>query len=414
MNEKLIIRYGDLCLKGKNKKFFIKEANNLIKEKLSGLDVSFKYSGERAYLDIKNEKLEDVIERLNKVSGLNSYSLYEKCSLDIDEICSLALRFYEKSHKEGESFKVDVRRVNKTFPLDSIALMKKVGGYIHSNSSGAIVDVHNPDLLVFIEIRDDGAYVLTEKYDAMGGFPTGTGGKALVMMSGGIDSPVASYELIKQGMTVELIHFESTPLTSIESAQKVIDLAKKICEYTKESKIVVHMIPFTEVHKEILSKVDETYLVTIMRRCMYRIAEGVAKLRKIKAIANGESLGQVASQTVESMFVINNVTNMPVLRPLLTIDKRDIIKIAKKIDTFDISIRPFEDCCTVYVPKNPVIKPTIKEAEYYESLGDFDSLIKDAIKNTNRITIDKNTNLDLALLGFTVKEALDTYKGEIK
>lgn len=412
MNEKLIIRYGDLCLKGKNRKYFIKEANNLIKEKIRDLDVSFKYYGERVYIDTKQEPLDKVIERLNKVSGLNSYSIYERCSLSLDEICEMALDVYDKYHIKGESFKVDVRRVNKMFPLESIDLMKKVGGYIYKNRDDARADVHNPDLTIFIEIREDGAYILSHKFDGMGGFPTGTGGKALVMMSGGIDSPVASYELIKQGMTIELIHFESTPLTSIESAQKVIDLSKKLCDFTKGERIVVHLVPFTKVHQEILSKVDETYLVTIMRRCMYRIAEGVAKLRKIKAIANGESLGQVASQTVESMYVINSVTTYPILRPLLTIDKRDIIKISKKIDTYDISIRPFEDCCTVYVPKNPVIKPSLKEARYYESLGDFDNLIEEAIKETSRIVITKDTDITLSLLGFTVKEAIDEYRRE--
>ena len=249
----------------------------------------------------------------------------------------------------------------------------------------------------------------------MGGYPTGTGGKCLLMMSGGIDSPVAAFSLIKQGMTVELIHYESTPLTSIESAQKVIDLAKRICRYTRGSKIYLNMVPFTKVHEEILSKVDESYLVTIMRRCMYRIATRIAIYRKIPAIANGESLGQVASQTIESMHTINAVTHLPILRPLLTTDKRDILEISRKINTYDISIRPFEDCCTVYIPKNPATKPRIKEAEYQESKGNFNQLIEEASLNTKRILITKDTDIDLASLGFTVSEAIDEYnkqKGE--
>ena len=410
MGTNLIVRYGDLNLKGKNKKYFIKMANSLILEKLEGLDVEFKYYGERGYVDTKDEKLEDVIERLNHVSGLNSYSIYTKCPLVMDEIYKLALDCYDKNHKEGETFKIEARRTYKAFEHDSFEIMHMVSAYIFRNRENCKADMHKPDLTIHIEIREDGAYVLTDNIPAMGGFPTGTGGKCLVMMSGGIDSPVASFELIKQGMTVELIHFESTPLTSIESAQKVIDLAKKLCTYTRGSKIYIHMVPFTKVHQEILEKVDESYLVTIMRRCMYRIASKIAMYRKIQAIGNGESLGQVASQTVESMHVINEVTNIPVLRPLLTMDKRDIMKISREIDTYNISIRPFEDCCTVYVPKNPVIKPRLRDALFYESKGNFDSLVEEAAMNTKRVLITKDTDLDLSLLGFTVSEALENYK----
>ena len=378
---KLIVRYGDLNLKGKNKKHFILMANSLIEDKLKHLDVSYEYYGDRAYIDTKSERVEDVIEALNYVSGLQSYSLYEKCDLDIEKIKELALKTYDNNHKDGESFKIEVRRINKRFFLDTYGIMREVSAYILQNRENCKVDVHNPDLTVFIEIRDEGAYVLTSTIEGLGGYPTGTGGKALLMMSGGIDSPVAAFELIKQGMTVELIHFESTPLTSIESAQKVIDLAKKICKYTRNEKIVLHMVPFKDCHNEILEKVSEEYLITIMRRCMYKIAERIAKYRHILAIGNGESLGQVASQTIESMSVINNVTNYPILRPLLTIDKKDIIKISKRIDCFDISIRPFEDCCTVYVPKNPVIKPTLKETLTEEAKGNFEELINEAVKN---------------------------------
>lgn len=410
MGEQLIVRYGDLTLKGKNKKFFILSANKLIRDKLKNMDVEFKSFGERAYIDIKDEKLENVLKALEKVSGIDSYSLYEKCELNIDEISKLVLKTYDKYHKENESFKIEARRTNKMFPLDSYEIMKETSKYILKNREYCKVDVHNPDLCIHIEIREDGAYVLTTNIIGMGGFPTGTGGKALLMMSGGIDSPVAAYELIKQGMTIEIVHFESTPLTSIESAQKVIDLAKKICAFTKGEKIIIHMVPFMNVHQEILSKVNEEYLITIMRRCMYRIGEKIAKYRRILAIANGESLGQVASQTVESMSVINEVTNMPILRPLLTMDKRDIIKIARKIETFDISIKPFEDCCTVYVPKRPVIKPNLRTALEEESKGRFDDLINDAFINTKRFTIYENTELDLASLGFSVSEAIEEYK----
>lgn len=415
MNENLVVRYGDLNLKGKNKIYFFKMANSLIIEKLSDLNVDIKPSAERVYINLKDESLDIVLDRLNHVSGLYSYSLYTKCERDINAICKLALESFDKYHKENESFKVEARRTYKAFELNSLEIMKEVSSFILKNRGNIKVDVHNPDFTINIDIRDDGAYVLTDTFKGLGGYPTGTGGKSLIMMSGGIDSPVAAFELIKQGMTVELIHFESTPMTSIESAQKVIDLSKKICEYTRGSKVILHMVPFTNIHNEILNKVKEEYTITIMRRCMYRIASKIASLRHIIAIGNGESLGQVASQTIESMNVINNVVLIPVLRPLLTIDKKDIIKKAKMIDTYDISIRPFEDCCTVYVPKNPVIKPTIVEAEKEEEKGDFEALIEDAVKHTYRITIKKDTNLDLASYGFTVREALEEYKrGEDK
>ncbi|MBP5343147.1 tRNA 4-thiouridine(8) synthase ThiI [bacterium] len=410
MSDNLIVRYGDLYLKGKNRNYFLMMANSLLEEKLHHLDVKIKAYGERVYIDTKNEKLEDVIEALNHVSGLFSYSLYTKCPLDLDKIKELALETYDKYHKNNESFKIEARRTYKQFELDSLEIMKVVSAHILRNRENCLVDVHSPDLTIYIEIREDGAYVLTSSIKGMGGYPTGTGGKTLLMMSGGIDSPVAAYELIKQGMTIEIVHFESTPLTSIESAQKVIDLAKCLCRYTRGAKVYLHMVPFKDVHNEILTKVREEYLITIMRRCMYRIAEGIARYRKIQSISNGESLGQVASQTVESMFVINNVTNYPVLRPLLTMDKKDIIKISKIIGTYDISIRPFEDCCTVYVPEHPATKPNLKIAKVEEEKGDFDNLINDAIKNTKRILLKEDSNIDLASLGFTVSEALDNYE----
>ena len=409
MGEQLIVRYGDLNLKGKNKKYFIMMANTLIKEKLKDLKVNIKAFGDRVYVDTLDEKTEDVIEALNHVSGLNSYSVYTKCERSLDQINELALACYDKYHNEGETFKIEARRTYKAFEYDSFQIMKLVSSYIFQKRENVKADMHNPDLTIHIEIRDDGAYVLTTNIIGLGGYPTGVGGKCLVMISGGIDSPVASFELIKQGMTVELIHYESTPLTSIESAQKVIDLAKELCVYTRNEKIVLHMVPFTAIHQEILSKVKEEYLITVMRRCMYKIAEKIANYRHIPAIGNGESLGQVASQTIESMSVINNVTNYPILRPLITTDKRDIMKIARRINTYDISIRPFEDCCTVYVPKNPVIKPTLEETIKYESAGDFEPLITEAVKKTRRITIRKDSEIELASLGFTVPEAITNY-----
>jgi thiamine biosynthesis protein ThiI len=246
----------------------------------------------------------------------------------------------------------------------------------------------------------------------MGGYPVGVAGKGLLMLSGGIDSPVAGYLAMKQGVEIECIHFESTPLTSIESAQKVVDLVKKLAKYAPNNKINVHMVPFKELHMALLDNVPESYNITIMRRMMYRIATKLAKKKGCLCIINGESVGQVASQTLASMYTINSVTSFPILRPLCTYDKQDIIKISRQIDCYDLSIKPFEDCCTVYVPKNPVIKPRLRDALYYESKGDFDSLVEEAAMNTKRILITKDSDIDLSLLGFTVSEALDNYNKE--
>ena len=241
----------------------------------------------------------------------------------------------------------------------------------------------------------------------MGGFPVGVAGKGLLMMSGGIDSPVAGYLAMKQGIEIEVIHFESTPLTSIESAQKVVDLAKKLAVYAPNNKIKVYMIPFMKMHQALLNYVDESYNITIMRRMMYRIASRLAHMKDILCLINGESVGQVASQTLDSMFVINSVTNIPVLRPLVTYDKNDIIKISRHIDCFDISIKPFEDCCTVYVPKNPVIKPKISKCEEYEAKFDYEGIIDDILNRTKYLVVSNDLDIDLAMYGIEVGEVID-------
>ena len=240
----------------------------------------------------------------------------------------------------------------------------------------------------------------------MGGFPVGVAGKGLLMLSGGIDSPVAGYLAMKQGVEIECVHFESTPLTSIESAQKVIDLVKKMAKYAPHNRIKIHFVPFKELHMALLEYVPESYNITIMRRMMYRITSKLCDKFGALCIVNGESVGQVASQTLGSMHTINSVTNVPVLRPVCTYDKNEIIKISRKIDTYDISIKPFEDCCTVYVPKSPATAPTIEHSVNYEKAFDYATLVDEAVENVKTVSIDVDSDLDLSFLGLEVRNVL--------
>ena len=264
--------------------------------------------------------------------------------------------------------------------------------------------MHNPQLTLKVELRSDATYLYTNEYEGIGGFPVGVAGKGALMLSGGIDSPVAGFLAMKQGIEIECVHFESTPLTPIESAQKVVDLVKKMAWYAPNNKIKLHMVPFEELHQQILHHIPDSYKITIMRRMMYRICEQVAKRNNCLCMVNGESVGQVASQTLNSMFVINEVTNMPIIRPLATYDKNAIIKLSKKIDCFDISIRPHQDCCTVYVPKNPVTKPTLDKCIAFEKNFDYESLITKTVDNVITLDIDVDSDLDLTMMGFEIKE----------
>jgi thiamine biosynthesis protein ThiI len=272
-----------------------------------------------------------------------------------------------------------------------------------------IVDVRHPEEVLNVELRKDQTYIYVSSIKGMGGFPYGTGGKGLMMMSGGIDSPVASYLAMKQGIELELIHFESTPLTPLESTQKVIDLAKMLTNFTQDGQIKLHIIPFGDIHQEILKNVFDPYIITVMRRMMYRIAEKYARKNKILALLNGESVGQVASQTLNSMGVVEAVTKMPILRPLITYDKQEIVDISKTIETYDISIKPFNDCCSIYVPRNPVTKPMEVYAKKYENTFDYESLIEEAISGVMTLDINQHTEIDLTLHGFSVKEAYQNY-----
>lgn len=407
MYERILVRYGDLTLKGKNKRMFVRMVNQLVKEKVNSPLVKYERQHDRLYILLNGEDHVKVINGLNRVSGLSSYSLVHKCDRDIDTVCEQALEIMkQENYATGTAFKVEVKRADKAYPITSPEITQKVAKHVLSNVDGLIVDVHKPKLTLNVEVRLDGAYIYAHKIKGMGGYPVGVGGKGLVLLSGGIDSPVASYLAMKQGIEVELFHFESTPLTSIESAQKVIDLAKKVSVFAPRNRIKLHLVPFEPIHQKLLSHVDESYMITIMRRMMYRIAEKYAQNNGIMAIINGDSVGQVASQTLESMTVINNVVRIPILRPLLIFDKLDIIEISRKIDCYDISVQPFEDCCTVYVPKAPATRPKEKYCLKEEANFDFEPLVDQAVENVKTVMLDENTDINLPMLGFTVQEAL--------
>ncbi len=408
MYERILVRYGDLTLKGKNKRVFLDRVNSLIREKVNNSNVVYEKKHDRLYILLNGEDHNEVIKGLDKVSGLYSYSLVTKTDRDIESIKNKALEVINSEiGNYVMKFKVETKRSDKNYPLISPEITKIVAGYVLKNTSMLVVDVHNPELTLHVEVRHDAAFVYCKKIKGMGGFPVGVAGKGLLMLSGGIDSPVAGFLAMKQGIEIEGIHFESTPLTSIESAQKVVDITKKLAVYAPHSRIRLHMVPFMELHTALIDYIPEAYNITIMRRMMYRIAEKIAKKNNCIILLNGESVGQVASQTLKSISVINHVVNMPVVRPLSTYDKLDIIKLSKKIDCYLTSIKPFEDCCTVYVPKRPTTAPKLDKCEYYESKYDFDKLVDSTVENTKMIIINANSDLDLTLEGLTVSEVLD-------
>jgi len=407
MYERILVRYGDLTLKGKNKKVFINLVNSLIKEKVNNKNVEYEKQHDRLYIVLNGEDHEKIIKGLDKVSGLSSYSLVSKSDRDIETVKENALRIIRDEISEKViKFKVESKRSDKLYPMTSPEITKKVAAYVLQNTELLKVDVHNPELILNVEVRLDAAFIYCKKIKGMGGFPVGVAGKGLLMLSGGIDSPVAGYLAMKQGVEIEGIHFESTPLTSIESAQKVIDLTEKLAVYAPNSRIKLHMVPFMELHTELINHIPESYNITIMRRMMYRISEEIAKRNNCLILLNGESIGQVASQTLKSMSVIDNVVSIPVIRPLSTYDKLDIIAISKRINCFKISIKPFEDCCTVYVPKKPTTAPKLDRCINYESLYDFDSLVNKTVENTKTVIISTREHLDITLKGLVVREVI--------
>lgn len=403
----MLLRFGDLVLKGRNKPVFVKKLRQTVERKLKDLHVAFDFQHDRFYIHLKTNNEKQVISILDTIAGIQSYSFIHTTIKDFDAIAALAIEVIKSEIKLPATFKVESKRADKTFESTSQEISKIIAAKVLPHIDGLGVDVKNPDHVLSIEIRKEAAYLYIGQIKGMGGYPIGVGGKGLVMMSGGIDSPVAAYLTMKQGVEVDLMHFESTPLTPLESVQKVIDLAKVLSRYTPKYKIKLHLVPFLTIHESILKNIPDPYIITIIRRMMYQIAQKYSEKRDLLCLINGESIGQVASQTLDSMKVVEHVTTMPILRPVITNDKQEIINISKKIGAFDISIRPFNDCCSVYVPKNPVIHPTIEVAQKYEEKLQVDQLINQAIEQTYTLIIKPDTNLELSLHGFEVKEALE-------
>ena len=384
-----MIKYGELSTKKDNIKVFIDKLNSNVSKKLADYDVSISKNKVRMFIDIKDYNEVEIISKLKEVFGIHSIVVCYKCNKSIEDIDILAKELIEKENIT--TFKVETNRADKNFEYNSLEVSKMVGAYLLKNINGLKVDVHNPEITLHVEIRDDNTYLYTKEIKGLGGYPTGIQGKGLLMLSGGIDSPVAGFLASKRGIDIDCIYFDSPPHTSLEAKNKVITLAKKLCNYGNN--INLYVIPFTEIQLAIYKNIDPTYMITILRRMMYRISERVAKMTKSRIIINGESIGQVASQTLNSMYVINNVTSYPVIRPVACLDKLEIIDIAKSIDTYETSILPYEDCCTIFVPKHPVINPNLDKCIYFETLIDYETLIDEAIENMTKIDV-KNYQTD--------------------
>ena len=386
--DRILVRYGELSVKGKNRKYFINALHRNIRHKLKAFEnLQIQATRDRCYILLNGTNPEPVIEQLNKVFGIQSYSLAARCDTEIEAIKDLALKLIQAQPQTPTTFKVETKRAHKQFEMLSHDVTRAVGAHLLVNTDHLTVDVHNPQLRVYVEVRREGSYIMADHIKGLGGFPVGIAGKGLLMISGGIDSPVAGYLIQKRGVEIEAIHFASPPYTSVRSKQKVLDLMEKNAHYAPHGKVKVHVVPFTTLQKAIYENIPNSYAMTVMRRMMYRIAEGVAKKRDILILGNGESLGQVASQTLASMYAINEVTSMPIIRPVATLDKLEIIDIAKRIDTYEISIRPYEDCCTVFVPENPATSPSLEKCLKYERNFDFEALVQQCIDDTEVITV---------------------------
>jgi len=384
----ILVRYGELSTKGKNKKDFIKRLLTNVKNALRDFDrLAYERTHDRLYILLNGEDAGAVAEVLQHVFGISSFSFAIRIPSDIHKIVETGLAVAQGS--DAKTFKIETRRSDKRFFMISDEVNRAVASAVLKETT-LRVDVKQPDLRIQIEIHEQFTYVMTGRIVGAGGYPVGVGGKAVVMLSGGIDSPVAAYLTMKRGVALECIHYASPPYTSQRAQEKVLELARLVSRY--QGHIRVHIVPFTELQLAIYEHCDESYAITIMRRMMYRIAERIAHDCGALAIVNGESVGQVASQTLESIGVINEVTKMPVIRPVATMDKLEIINLAKKIQTYETSILPFEDCCTIFTPKNPVTKPTLVKAEKMEARFDFTELLDACVKNTTHIDVYPQAN----------------------
>lgn len=386
MEKVILIKYGELTTKKANRNLFINIITDNIRAALSNYDVNIEKNRVRMFITTSPSSFDEVLSILQNIFGIHSIVVAYKVNTNIDTIYSSVLEV--ASSVDFSTFKVETDRADKSFPITSPDFSRNIGAHILKNIPGKKVDVHTPDYLLRLEIRHDYTYIYSKEIKGSGGYPLGVAGKGLLMLSGGIDSPVAGYLAMKRGIKLECIYFESPPHTTPAAKNKVESLVRILNKY--QPSIRLHVINFTKIQEAIYKNIDPTYMITIMRRMMYRITEKVLRERKCYVIINGESVGQVASQTLTSMQVINNVTNLPVIRPVACFDKLEIIDISRKIGTYETSILPYEDCCTIFLPKHPVINPDLSTAIKYENSFDYATLIEEAVNTRETIVIDNN------------------------
>ena len=382
----IMVRYGELSTKGHNKKSFIDRLGDNVRHALHSFDqVKVHAQRDRLHVELNGADYDQVMDRLKLVFGIQNFSPSIRVEKSFDAAAKAAAQTIEEQVDHPITFKIETRRSDHHFELDTFAMNNKLGGYLLDKFSDKLkVDVHHPDLTLRVEIRLNGIFLSSETIKGAGGLPVGTAGKGMMMMSGGIDSPVAAYLAMKRGVSLEMVHFYSPPYTSPQALAKAQQLTERLAKYSGSIRFI--QVPFAEIQETVKEKVPEGYLMTVQRRMMLRLAAALMVKRHGLAIFNGESLGQVASQTMESMLAINDVTSYPVLRPVLSYDKTEIIKIAEQIGTYDLSILPYEDCCTVFTPPSPKTRPSVERARKYEQRLDIEGLMKrslDGIKITN-------------------------------
>lgn len=388
MRKAILIRFGEIFLKGKNRGYFEKSLFLNIKEALQNFSLDVvKISGR--YI-VKNYNLDDevnIVDRLKKIPGIFSFSVANLIDTNLEEIENHSILMMKD--KKG-TFKVETNRADKRLELNSMQISAKVGGRILATNHNLKVDIKKPDFVLSIDIRENGeTYIYEEVIFGVGGMPVGTSGSGLLLLSGGIDSPVAGYMMAKRGVKVAAVHFHSFPYTSNSAREKVEELASIISAYTGD--MTIYMVSMTELQEQIHEKCDDSYMITLLRRGMFTIAERIAKRHGKKMIITGENLGQVASQTIESMTVVSEVVKqVPILRPLIAFDKCEIIDIAKKIDTYETSIKPFEDCCTVFLPDSPIVKPELYKVKREQDKIDFDEILNRAMETIEVVEIKAN------------------------
>ncbi len=389
MNDMILLKLGEIVLKGLNRKSFEQKLMGNIRRRLLGLG-KFKVSCMQSTVYVEPESedadLDAAFEALQDVFGIVKISRAVACDKDRDAIARTAIDYLREDMLRAKSFKVESKRSDKSFPMTSIELSQYVGGELQEAFPDCSVDVHEPELVVHIEIRDLAAYVHAQPVQGAGGMPVGSNGVAVTLLSGGIDSPVSSYMIAKRGVRLIPVHFFSFPYTSQQAKEKVVELARILTRYC--GKMTLEVVPFTHIQEEIRDKCPEEYFTLIMRRFMMRIAERIANEWNAKAIVTGENLGQVASQTMEAMASTQAVLDLPVLQPLIGMDKEEIVQMSRKIGTFDTSILPYEDCCTVFTPRHPRTRPKVAEVAAAESALDVDALVEEAFRGIERITVE--------------------------